>query len=170
MDALEDLKQMHVEAKAAFRKIEAAAPGDRGALWVKLQPELELHEQIEERFVYDPVARDVGATDPILGRWEQEHEAQVREADAVMAKIAGLKPENEPWLEHVRALHTTLEGHIDHEEHDVWPRIRTAWGEQKLVEAGRSIAAAKAAAKAGARIPDAVARGEEARRAGSGHD
>ena len=170
MDALEELKQMHVEAKAAFKKIEAAGPGERGGLWAKLRPELELHEQIEERFVYDPAAHDVGATDPILGRWEQEHESQVREADAVMAKISALQPENEPWLEHVHALHTTLEGHIAHEEHDIWPRIRTAWGEQKLDEAGRSIAAAKAAAKAGSSVKAAVAKGDEAHRASTGPD
>ena len=168
MDALEELRQMHVEAKAAFKKIETAEPSKRGGLWAKLQPELELHEQIEERFVYDPVAREAGVADPILARWEQEHEAQVREADAVMTKIDALRPENELWIEHVHALHTTLEGHIAHEEQDIWPRIRTAWGAPKLQAAGRSVAAAKIAAKGGASVKVAVAKGDEATGASSG--
>jgi iron-sulfur cluster repair protein YtfE (RIC family) len=170
MDALEELKQMHVEAKAAFEKIEGAGPSERGGLWAKLQPELELHEQIEERFVYDPVAREAGTKDPVLARWGQEHEAQVREADAVMAKIDRLEPQDAGWLESVSALRTTLEGHIAHEEHDIWPRIRTAWGEAKLDDAGRSVAAAKAAAKSGSSVSAAVKKGEEAHRASDRHE
>ncbi len=162
MDALEELRQMHVEAKAQFQKIEQAPGPERGDLWAKLQPELELHEQIEEHFVYDPVAREAGQQDEVLARWEAEHEEQVREADAVMKQIDALDPSDHAWLTQVHALRTTLEGHIQHEEDDIWPRIRQAWGQPKLDEAGRAVAAAKTAAKAGAAVKDAVAKGSAA--------
>src|SRR5699024_5045799 len=63
MDAIEILRQMHVEAKSAFDKIEHASPDERGGLWGKLHSELKLHEQVEERWVYDPVSQEVEGRD-----------------------------------------------------------------------------------------------------------
>jgi Hemerythrin HHE cation binding domain len=161
VDALEELRQMHVEAKARFEKIETSPAAERGALWAELKPQLELHEQIEERFVYDPVAREAGRHDEVLARWEREHEEQVREADEVMRQIGTLDPSDDLWVAMVGTLGTTLQDHIQHEEDDIWPRIREAWGQPKLEEAGRAISAAKAASNAGAAVTDAVAKGGE---------
>jgi hypothetical protein len=52
-----------LEARQRFQETEAAPATEREALWAKLQPELELHEQIEERFVDDPVAQDAAGRD-----------------------------------------------------------------------------------------------------------
>jgi hemerythrin-like domain-containing protein len=161
MDALEELREMHVEAKDTFAQIQSAGPTDRAGLWAKLRPELELHEQIEEKFVYDPVAREAGPTDEVLARWETEHEQQVEEADAVMAQIGELEPSSPAWLAQVTMLKDTLAQHIAHEENDIWPRIRMAWGQEKLDEAGSKIAAAKAAGKAGATVSEAVGKAME---------
>lgn len=156
MDVLTILKQQHVEAHATFKRIGAAGPNNRGAMWGALKPQLELHEQVEERFVYDPVARDAGSTDPVLAHWEHEHEAQVRDADALMSGIDRLSPDSGHWLRMVEGLATTLDGHIAHEESDIWPRIRAAWNEEKLEHAGRQIDSAKAAVAAGASISEAI--------------
>ena len=101
MDALEVLRQMHVEAKETFAKIEQADPGSRGGLWAKLRPELQLHEQIEERFVYDPVAQEAGSTNSQISAFHQQHETEVKQEiyQALGWKIARLfykwKPEHE---------------------------------------------------------------------------
>jgi hemerythrin-like domain-containing protein len=160
MDALETLKQQHVEAQAAFGQIKAAGQRGRATTWAELQPKLELHEQIEEHFVYDPVAADAGSNDSVLARWEQEHEEQVREANAVIARIAKLDPMDDAWLEQVSALGTTLDAHIAHEENDIWPRIRAAWDQGKLDRAGRQMAMAKASLEKGEPIEEAVAGAE----------
>ena len=162
MDALETLKQQHVEAHAAFAQIKAAAPRGRAATWADLQPKLELHEQIEEHFVYDPVAADARSSDPVLARWEDEHEEQVREANAVIAKIDELDPMDDAWLEQVNALGSTLDAHIAHEENDIWPRIRAAWDQDRLDRAGRQMAQAKAAVEKGEAIETAVSGAETA--------
>ncbi len=148
MDALDILGQMHVEAKAAFEEIESASAEERGDLWDKLEPQLALHEDLEERFVYDPVSRDAGGRDAVLAAWEEEHEAQVAEAESVMTAIDALEPTDDAWLSQVAALHQTLEGHIAHEEDDIWPRIREVWGEGRLEEVGEAMDQAKKAAKA----------------------
>jgi iron-sulfur cluster repair protein YtfE (RIC family) len=153
---------MHVEAKAAFQEIETADPQERGDVWASLQPQLELHERIEERLVYDPVAREAGPHDAVLGRWEHEHEEQVKEADATMDRLDHVDPAEDAWLSQLTALHATLDGHIRHEEEDIWPRIRKAWGTDKLEQAGRAIRGAKAAAKDGASVDEAVRAGAAA--------
>ncbi len=166
MDALEELREMHVAAKQAFRKIDGASPTERGGLWAKLRPELELHERIEEQFVYDPVARDVGQHDPTLGSWESEHESQAREADGVIAKIGELDPTDDRWMSEFRSLVSMLDRHIAHEENDIWPKIRQEWGERRLEEAGRPVGAARKAATAGASVAEAFGKGMEAAKNG----
>lgn len=156
MDALETLKQQHVEAQAAFKKIKVTGATERAKEWTALEPQLELHEQIEEAFVYDPVATDA-SDDPVLAGWEGEHEAQVAEANEVIAKIDAIDPTEDRWLQLVSTLGATLDTHIAHEENDIWPRIRRAWTQDKLDRAGKQMAAVKTAVGGGATIEDAVA-------------
>ena len=143
MDALEILKEMHGEAKAAFGKIEHADVGERGGLWAHLHPELLLHEQLEERFVYDPMAEDLGKSDPKLGNWHHRHHEEVGEAEHIMDEIGRAKPEDAHWLELVEKLHAALENHIHTEEHEIWPMIRDKWGSEKLEQAAGPMQAAK---------------------------
>jgi hypothetical protein len=76
-----------------------------------------------------------------------------------MAHIGELEPRTDDWLTQVTMLKNTLAKHIEHEETDIWPRIRAAWGDQKLDRAGQAIAASKAAAKAGKDVDQAVQEG-----------
>jgi hypothetical protein len=46
MDALEILREQHLDARSAFEQIEQASPDQRGALWAKLRAELKAHEQM----------------------------------------------------------------------------------------------------------------------------
>ena len=162
MDALEVLREMHVEAKATFQQIEQASPEQRGALWAKLRPELKVHEELEERFVYDPVTRDVDGRDSVLSAWDQEHHQQVEEAEALMSELGRLEPREDQWIERFRALRQMLDSHIRQEETEVWPRIRSAWGPAKLEQVGAQVQAAKAAAGAGAKVSGAVGAAGEA--------
>src|SRR5690349_17447453 len=109
MDAIEMLRQQHVEANSAFQGIEAASPDQRGGLWSKLHPELKMHEQMEERFVYDPVARDVGQRDPMLKGWHDRHHTEVGEAERMIGQINGMNASDPHWLEMIGQLGATLE-------------------------------------------------------------
>jgi len=143
MDAIQFLKQQHEEAKRMFGRIEQAAAGDRGQLWSKLRPKLEAHEQMEERYLYGPVADDAGDTDSVLAEWEQEHSDEVTEAESMIHRINGLNPSDEGWLTHVKELRSALEQHIEQEEGTIWPRIRRVWDAPKLEQAGRQMEAMK---------------------------
>jgi|SwirhisoilCB1_FD_contig_61_5001012_length_506_multi_7_in_0_out_0_1 hypothetical protein len=142
MDAFDVLEPMHKEAKASFQKIFEASPDQRAGLWRKLEPELKLHEQVEERFVYEPVARDL-SNDTMLRDWSHQHHTQVTDAERQIQRIDGANPTDSNWLQMVEQLHGTLAEHIRMEEGDIWPRIRQSWDRSKLEEAGRQIEAAK---------------------------
>ena len=139
MDALEILRQMHVEAKSAFQHIEQAGPDQRGQLWMKLHPHLKLHEQLEEQWVYDPVHTEIGSRDQVLQDWHHRHHEEVGEAERVIGEINRLDPQDNHWLEMVTGLRMTLEGHIKTEEGEIWPHIRQVWGMDKLEHAGTEI-------------------------------
>jgi hypothetical protein len=138
MHAITVLQQQHVKAKAAFQEIEGAPVSERGALWRALRPELEQHEQIEEAHVYGPAAREAQG-DRTLAAWERTHQEQVEEAERLIREIDRLDPSDRMWLTAVQQLRSTLEQHIQREEHDIWPRIERAWGAARLEEVGRRL-------------------------------
>jgi hemerythrin-like domain-containing protein len=142
MQAIQLLKQEHGKAKAAFQEIETAPASGRSSLWGKLRPELELHEQMEEKCLYGPVAREVQG-DPALASWETTHLHEVQEAEGLIKEIDRLDPAKDAWLAAVKKLRGALEQHIRKEEQDIWPKIERAWDPARLEEAGRQMEAMK---------------------------
>ncbi|HEY7139133.1 MAG TPA: hemerythrin domain-containing protein [Methylomirabilota bacterium] len=141
MHAIKFLKEEHGKAKAAFQGIEVAPATQRGGLWSKLRPELELHEQMEERHLYDPVSRET--RDKTLVDWESTHHHEVQEAESLIKEIDRLDASQDRWLATVKKLHGALEQHIKKEEQEFWPKIEQVWDAGRLEEAGRKMAAMK---------------------------
>jgi hemerythrin-like domain-containing protein len=138
MQAIQFLKQEHGKAKAAFQEIEGAPAGQRRALWTKLRPELELHEQMEAQHLYGPAAREV-QTDRSLAEYEAAHRREVQEAEGLIKEIDRLDPSDDKWLQTVKKLHGALEQHIRKEEQEIWPKIERTWDPARLEEAGRQM-------------------------------
>lgn len=150
MDALDELEQMHQEARQAFAEIAASNGSTRGGLWAKLESELKLHEQIEERFVYDPVTEQIGNSNPRLSQFHEQHEKEAAQANQVMDRLGSVNPADAGWLTDFQQLQSMMERHMQEEETQFWPLIREAWGQDRLDDAGRSVSASKAAGKVGA--------------------
>lgn len=139
MNAIQLLKNEHETAKRMFGQILAASAAQRAELWAKLEPELKVHEQIEEAALYGPVAQEIGSTDEALNEWPEQHHEEVVEAEALIKEIDGLDSATDEWLEKVEELQEALEHHIDEEEDDIWPRIQQVWDEAKLEHAGQQM-------------------------------
>ena len=139
MNAIEFLKNEHEKAKRAFGDIETASAGQRAQLWAKLEPELKVHEELEEVVLYGPVAQEVGSRDQALKEWQKHHREEVTEAEALIEEISGLDPTSEEWMNQVKELKDTLEHHIEEEEGNIWPRIEQAWDWGKLEHAGQQM-------------------------------
>lgn len=139
MNAIEFLKNEHEKAKRAFGGIQAARADRRARLWAKLEPELKVHEQIEEAALYGPVAQELGPRDQTLRDWQEHHHEEVGEAEALMQTIGGLDPTSDDWIEKVEELQEALEHHIEEEEGDIWPRIKQSWDRAKLEQTGHEM-------------------------------
>lgn len=139
MNAIQLLKNEHEKAKRAFGEIQAASADQRAQLWARLEPELKVHEEMEETALYGPVAQEVGSRNQKLREWQEHHRAEVLEAEALIQEIGGLDPTTDEWIEKVEELQETLEHHIEEEEGDIWPLIEQAWDQSKLEHAGRQM-------------------------------
>jgi hemerythrin superfamily protein len=138
MDALELLKQEHEKTKRKFADIESADPEMRGELWEELMPLLRAHEEVEEEFVYGPVAKDA-PKETELASWMDEHETDVSEADDLMRTIDGIDPPTPEFIENLNELRAALVDHMDREETEIWPEIRAVWDETRRAEAGKQV-------------------------------
>jgi iron-sulfur cluster repair protein YtfE (RIC family) len=142
MNAIQILKKDHETAKQMFAQIEQASADRRGQLWETLKPELTVHEQLEATALYGPIAQEK-ADDEELTDWNEHHQEEVEELEALIEEIGALDPAQPTWLERVRELRQTLEHHIEEEEGDIWPRIEQLWGGPKLDQAGQQMEALK---------------------------
>ena len=139
MNAIQLLKSEHEKAKRAFAEIQAATANERAPLWAKLEPELKVHEEMEEVALYGPVAQELGSTDQTLKEWHEHHHEEVTEAEALIQEIDDLDSTSDDWVEKVEELQEALEQHIEEEEGDIWPRIQQAWDQSKLEYAGQQM-------------------------------
>lgn len=148
MNAIQFLKQEHEKAKAEFAKVLAASPEERGHLWEELTPELELHEQIEDACLYEPLARDAEGADPVLAKWREDHEQEVEKVEDLIGEIDELDAEEEEWLAKVKEVHASLQTHIREEEGSIFPRISKVWDQARLDKAGQELEEMKSQADA----------------------
>ena len=149
MNAVQFLLKEHQKAKAEFAKVLKAPPDERGDLWEALEPELKLHEQIENACVYEPLSRDAQGSDATLAGWHQEHQREVEEVEDLLSEIEDLDAEDDEWLDRVKEVHSSLEAHIQEEEGTIFPRMSRVWDEARLERAGQELEEMKSR-KAGA--------------------
>ena len=139
MNAVEFLKEEHRKAKAKFQEIERAAPGRRAGLWTPLQAELQVHEHVEDEFLYGPLSTEPKATGTPLADFHERQDKDVAQLEAKMAELNALDPTSDKWLSVLVEIRTALEGHIRVEEMEILPLVPTVWDSAKLEQAGRGM-------------------------------
>ena len=151
MNAVQFLKQEHEKAKAEFAKVLSAPATQRGEMWEKLEPELQIHEQIEDACVYEPLSRDADSRDKVLAEWREAHQEEVDTVEDLLEEIEDLEPDSDEWLDKVTEVHTNLKNHIQEEEGQIFPRLGKVWDEARLQRAGQELEEMKAAKTGAAR-------------------
>jgi len=139
MNAIQFLKNEHEKAKLAFQDIEGASADQRAELWAQLEPELKVHEEMEEVALYRPVAEAVGDRDQTLKEWKEHHHEEVTDAEELIDEIGEIDPTRDEWIDKIKELKETLEHHIQEEERNIWPRIERAWDRSELDRAGQQM-------------------------------
>lgn len=142
MDAIVLLKDDHQAVEKLFKEFEKA--GDRAfktkrGIADKVIAELTAHTWIEEKVFY-PAAREAvpATTDHVLESVEEHHVVLW-----MLSELAGLDPKDERFDAKMTVLMENVRHHVEEEEKEWFPQVRSALGRTRLAELGEQLAAAR---------------------------
>lgn len=143
MDALELLRSDHDTVRGLFQQFESAKESGDSSQMAELQQqifhELEVHTAIEEEVFY-PTARQVGGeAEELVFEGVEEHHV----VDVLMDEIRELDPSDEAWAAKMTVLIENVEHHAEEEEEELFPKLREAFGEDRIQQMGDELQAAK---------------------------
>ena len=132
-NVIELLNHDHREVEQLFAQFESTQDFD---IALQICEELTVHATVEEEIVY-PVLERIDA--------EVEHEAEEEHAEAkeLIARIQGMSPGDPELVSTVMKLKAGIEHHVEEEEGQAWPKMRSAAG-NRLDELGTAVEERKA--------------------------
>ncbi len=132
MDALELLTEQHREAKQLLEQIlESSKSSDVERLFNQANELLELHEELEEKYLNPPLREDKEFRSEILEGCQEHHVM-----DVLLEELGALKPTSEEFKPKVTVLMEQIEHHGEEEEEKkLFPEVRKAWSQGRIDEA-----------------------------------
>jgi hemerythrin superfamily protein len=100
--------------------------------------ELSIHAAVEEQFLY-PVMRDLPDGDKLTDEALQEH----LEAKQVLADLDGMHAGDPELDRRVQKLVEDVRHHVEEEENELFPKLREALAQERLLQMGQAIALGK---------------------------
>jgi hypothetical protein len=143
MNAVQFLLEEHQTVKRRFAEIEQASGAERLTLWRKLEPELKIHEQIEDTYLFGPISKEPAASGTKAGGFVDHQDKDVAELDQKIHKLHQLDAADAEWLAQLEEIKDALMDHVREEEEEILPQIQQIWDRSKLEMAGQQMAAAK---------------------------
>jgi hypothetical protein len=136
MHAIKLLRGMHAETKVQFKIILGTDdPQLADQAWRALQPVLKLHEEIEDRFVYQPLQEESLPGTP-LGDWAVHHDADVGLVERLILASGEPTPGTPEWRMCLAQVMDALSKHVMDEEGQIFGRIEQVWDTARLEKAG----------------------------------
>ncbi len=143
MDAVQFLLEEHQKVKNKFVDIENAGPQQRAQQFQQLLPELKIHEEIEDTYLYAPVSKDPAAQGTKAAGFEEHQDQDVEKLEQKIQQLLQTDAASDSWLDKLRDVRDTLMDHVREEEQEILPEISQIWDQNKLDMAGQQMAAAK---------------------------
>src|ERR1700710_1255400 len=160
-DALVLLKDEHKEIKALFRQFEQAgenATKTKGNLVSKMIELLTVHTYLENELIYPEVRKLLpDLEDDILESYEEHHVA-----DVLCIELAVMSPDAERFDAKTTVLIENVTHHIDEEEQDWFPKVRSGLNRKQLQEIGARMIELKADAPRSPAQPSALKKAVDA--------
>jgi hemerythrin-like domain-containing protein len=131
-DIIQQLKADHRELRFILKKIKnttTRAKKTRSELLSQLTTKLISHSKAEEETVYLPLQNIEKLHDLIMEGFEEHHVAEL-----LLNEIAGLSNDDEHWIAKIQVLGEALDHHIDEEENEILPKIKTLFKKENLNE------------------------------------
>jgi hemerythrin superfamily protein len=140
-DVIEVLVHDHREVEEMFRELESgtAEADRRRKVADAVIAELVRHSVAEEEYLYPAARKALPDGDRIADHEIAEH----AEAERVMKTLESLEPTDAEFGPTVTTLITSIRHHIQEEENDLFPRLRSACTADELRELGRKVEVAK---------------------------
>src|ERR1700712_2657958 len=141
-DAIVVLKDEHKLIKKAFRDFEKAgdkAYAAKGKAVTRMIELLTAHTYIENEIMY-PRVRELlpEVEDDILESYEEHHVA-----DVLVMELSLMKPDDERFVAKTTVLIENVEHHIEEEEEEWFPKVRSGLGRKQLQELGEEMLKAR---------------------------
>ncbi len=136
-DAIDVLIADHREVEQLFTQIESGAAGKDEAVR-KVIRELSIHAAIEEQVLYPVMRRALADGDAKVEEAIKEHQ----EAKEALADIEQLG-DSPPREQKLQQLMEGVRHHVEEEEHELFPEMRSAVSEDELRKLGAALVAAK---------------------------
>jgi hemerythrin-like domain-containing protein len=141
-DAIVLLKDEHKLIKKAFRDFEKAGDDAHAAQGKAVKRIIELltvHTYIENEVMY-PRVRELlpELEDDVLESYEEHHVA-----DVLVVELSMMKPGDERFAAKTTVLIENVEHHIEEEEEEWFPKVRSGLGRKQLQELGADMIKAR---------------------------
>jgi hemerythrin-like domain-containing protein len=137
-DAIVLLKNDHKELRRLFGQFEKAgdnAEATKGSLVKKMIELLTVHTYLENEVMYPEVRKLLpDLEDDILESYEEHHVA-----DVLVSELMMLNPGDERFDAKTTVLIESVRHHIEEEEDDWFPKVRTGLGRKQLQEMGATM-------------------------------
>jgi hemerythrin-like domain-containing protein len=138
-DAIVLLKADHKEIKRLMREFQAAGKGARerrAELVERIIGELTAHTYIENQVMYPEVRKLLpDLEDDVLESYEEHHVA-----DVLVMELSMMKPDNERFTAKTTVLIESVEHHMEEEEKNWFPQVRSGLGRKQLQDIGAEMA------------------------------
>lgn len=144
-DAVDLLMSEHRLVEQLFLQLDAAVAAgeeaDQRELADRIVTELSVHAAIEEEVLY-PAARQVPGTTSMVDESLAEH----AELKVLLTQLHGKDPGDDDFVEGFGRARELVTHHVGEEEGELFPKLREALDEHKLVTLGNNLAKARESA------------------------
>lgn len=140
-NVIDELVTDHREVEEIFGRLEALPAGDENRKVCADQATIELvrHSVAEESCLYPAVREHVPGGDALADKELADH----ARAEQIMKDLEGLRPDDPDFDRTVTLLMSEIRDHIADEEHNLFPRLRTACPPDALNDLGDKVRRAK---------------------------
>lgn len=154
-DAITLLKTDHKEIKSLFREFEAASEGAhavKGKLVERIIKLLTVHTYLENEVMYPAVRSALPELEAdVLESYEEHHVA-----DVLCIELAAMSPDAERFDAKATVLMENVRHHVDEEENDWFPKVRTGLSRSELADIGARMLEARKTAPQSPTAPSAL--------------
>jgi hemerythrin superfamily protein len=137
-DAIVILKDDHKRVRALFKKFQDSSPNahtSRAKIVDDIIQELTVHTYIENEVMYPQVRALVPELEQdVLESYEEHHVA-----DLLVMELMALAPDAEHFQAKTTVLIENVTHHMDEEENDWFPKVRSALGRKQLTNIGEKL-------------------------------